>query len=177
MSTKRILLATLLALLGMAAGIVIGRQPVRHAAVSNSAPQTTAPKSNAAHNANPPSTTKPKPRESAPPAPVDPSKIMTLEEAAAALQAALSEGNQSARYGALQRIANAVTLADIPKALTLADAITLRDLKANFVSTLISRWAQSDPAAAITYAQSLTKVQERQRGGGRRDRAQTGFVP
>ena len=113
MSTKSISLATLLTLLGLAAGILIGRQPLRHPAVSNAAPQTTAPKSNAVPNPKPTATNKPapKPTESAPSTAVDPSKIMTLEEAAVAIQAALLEGNQSTRYEALLRIANAVTLA------------------------------------------------------------------
>src|SRR5207247_10063948 len=91
-----------------------------------------------------------------------PSKIITLEEAAAGIKAALAENNPSARYEALQRIAGAIAIGDIPKALALADAITYRDLKANFVSILISRWAESDPVAAMTYAQRLTKVQERE---------------
>ena len=108
MSTKGILLAMFFTLLGLAAGIVIGRQPMRHPAASNAAPQATAPKSNAAPNPKPPAMHKPapKPTESALSTTVDPSKIMTLEEAAIAIQAALAESNRSARYGALQRIAS-----------------------------------------------------------------------
>src|SRR2546426_11504405 len=151
---RGILWATLLALLGVAAGFVIARNPLPHGPVSNPTPQPAAPKSNTAPNSKPQATTKPtaKTRESAAPTAIDPSKIMTLEEAAAGIQAALAKGNQPARFEALQRIANAVALADIPKALMLANAITFRDLKANFVSILIGRWAESDPVAAITYA-------------------------
>ncbi|PYI87782.1 MAG: hypothetical protein DME26_05055, partial [Verrucomicrobia bacterium] len=158
------MLATLLALLGLAAGIVIGRQPLRHAAVSHAAPQATAPKSNATPNPKPPATKEPapKPTEWAPSTTVDPLKILSLEEASAGIEAALAENNQPARYEALQKIASAVVMGDIPKALALADAITYRDLRTNFVSILISRWAESDPVAAITYAQRLTKGQERE---------------
>ena len=162
MNAKGMWFASLLALLGVAAGIVIGRQPLRHAAAPNSNPQPTAPGSNTASNSKPPETAKPKPRASAPRAAVDQSKIMTFEEAAAAIQAARTEGNQSARFRSLQKIANTAALADTPKVLTLANAITSRDLKASFVSILIGRWAESDPVAAITYAQGLTKVQERE---------------
>jgi len=63
-----------LTLLGLAAGIVIGRQPMRHPAASNATPQATAPKSNAAPNPKPPAMHKPapKPTESALSTTVDP---------------------------------------------------------------------------------------------------------
>ena len=130
MNAKGILFASLLALLGVAAGIVIGRQPPRHGTASNSTPQPDAPKSSTAPDLKPLATTKPtaKPRQSAQPTAVDLSKVMTLEEAASAIQAALAKNNQSARYEALLRIANVVATGDIPKALALADAITNRDL-------------------------------------------------
>ena len=157
-SAKGIMLATLLTLLGLASGLVIGRQARQgRAAASVPAPQTTAPRSNASPNPKPPPP-KParKPGEPALSTTVEPSKVLTLEEAAAAIKVALAEGNQSTRYAALQRIANAVAIDDIPQALRLADAITYRDLKANFVANLISRWAEADPVAAMTYSQRLT---------------------
>jgi len=85
---------------------------------------------------------------------------MTPEEAAAAIQAALAENNQSARYEALLRIARAIAIADVPKALLLADGIANRDLKANFVSTS-SRAGGVGPGGRHHLRPRPHKVQER----------------
>ena len=164
MTAKGVLLAAGPALLGLVAGLVMGRNWDQHAAVPSAASHANATHSNGTKNLKPPLPGKPPTRPMEPvrfAAATDLARTMTIEEVTAALQTALAEKNQSKRYQAVQRIAGAVAVADIQKALALAESIRNRDLKANFVSMLASRWAESDPVSAMTYAQRMSNMQQR----------------
>ena len=163
MTHKGIFSAPGLVLIGLVAGIVLGRQSRGRKPEPTALPQTRTSGSNAAQNLKP-VTNRPvaNPREPARAnTTVDVPKNMTIEEAAAAIHVALGEKDQAKRYEALQKIANAVPIADVQKALALADSIPNRDLRANFVSILMSRWAESDPVAAMTHAQGMANVSQR----------------
>src|SRR5256886_10406178 len=163
MTHKGIFSAPGLVLIGLVAGIVIGRQARDRKPAPTAPPQTRTSGSNAAQNLKP-ATNRPvaNPREPARAnTTVDAPKTLTIEEAAAAILVALGEKDQAKRYEALQKIANAVPIADVQKALALADSIPNRDLRANFVSILMSRWAESDPVAAMTHAQGMANVSQR----------------
>ena len=163
MTTKGILLAIGLGLIGALGGFVAGRSrldpiPARTTAVTAavSRPNNRPSASPVTNRAGPRS---PEPARSGP-AP-GPGRILTFDEVAAALSGVLAQKNPSTRFEALQKIAGEVDVADIPKVLALAQSVLPRDLGAHFGGLLLSRWAESDPAAAMTSAQSLSSGQQR----------------
>src|SRR5881397_1988960 len=109
MTTRGVLLAIWVGLLGLMAGIVIGWQSSRHRAVSETAWRTQGPSSNALQRPEAIATNKPlsQPREPTTTT-IDPARTITIEEVIAAIQSALAEKNQSKRREALEKIARAV---------------------------------------------------------------------
>ena len=88
-------------------------------------------------------------------------KILSLAEIGPALQAALEEKNSSRNYSALQRVADAVAVADIPQVLAQAATIPHAGRRASFRQMLLARWAGSDIGAAMKFSLALPRFSER----------------
>src|SRR5438445_8217112 len=119
MKPRRIFRSVCLTLLGLVAGVVIGREIQRHTPAQSSGAPVRETNSSAAESRKSPATNKvvshPKEAMSSV-ATADSTRAMTLDEVAAAIQSAVAEKDQAKRFEKLQKIAANVAVADMEKA-------------------------------------------------------------
>ena len=78
-----------------------------------------------------------------------------------ALRAVVQERRSQRRVEVLTELTRSLSISDLPRAVAAAEKILPDPYKWNFISQLVARWAESDPAAAVAYAQSIPGVQVR----------------
>src|SRR5262249_47561255 len=80
---------------------------------------------------------------------------LSLNEAKAPIDALAKDRRISRQYETVSRIRDAVVVQDLPAVIAYCESVTDRSLKANLMSSLLGRWGETDPLAAIDYAQKV----------------------
>ncbi|MFO1515027.1 MAG: hypothetical protein U1F83_19330 [Verrucomicrobiota bacterium] len=150
-----LLFTVLLAVAGFGAGLLVGRQ---HAPSSASTAPTAA--TGAASNETPLPAVNVKTRATAASNKSGPdSGRMSLAEVEAALLE-LPKLSRSKVWERLNEIAKAVDPADIPQVLAFATKLP-NDIQSSIRYSLVARWAETDPRAAMEFAGNIKNFNER----------------
>ena len=156
MKTNSVILLALFTLAGFGAGMIVGgRLASPKTSTTASVPATGTP------DADRLPAIKARPRTGPASTGAGVSEPASLAEIEAAIQKAIRRtGNRG--YRTLNELMQKVNPSDIPQLLAFAEKLSSPNYKSQLRSLLLSRWAETDASAAMTYADAVPGFQNRQ---------------